>query len=77
MIKFNKKGTRLSSFPYTDLINGLTIRYVQSDHKNKEPNSDAFIFHVTDGVNESPANKFNIEILVIIILIKLFSFPMT
>lgn len=58
------KGTRLSSFPLIDLIDGLTIRYVQSDHKNKEPNIDSFIFHVSDGINESPTSKFSIDIQV-------------
>lgn len=45
-------------------MNGFVIRYVQNDHKNKEPNSDLFSFHVTDGINESPTYKFffNIEV---------------
>ncbi len=52
----------MSSFPLTDLINGQTIRYVQNDHKNKEPNTDLFIFHVSDGVNNSPTYTFSINI---------------
>jgi hypothetical protein len=45
-----------------NLIDGLTIRYVQSDHKNKEPNHDSFMFHVSDGINESPTYKLLIDI---------------
>ncbi|XP_035826399.1 extracellular matrix protein FRAS1 [Aplysia californica] len=49
------------SFPLTDLIDGH-IHYTQSDHKNKEPAWDAFLFSVTDGKNESPLQRFNISI---------------
>ena len=40
----------------------MAIRYVQNDHKNKEPNSDVFIFHVTDGINQSPNYNFLLQI---------------
>ena len=62
MYFFIFKGVRLSSFSVIDLIDGLSVRYVQSDHKNKEPNHDSFIFHVSDGINESPTNKLLIDI---------------
>lgn len=44
------------------LISGNLIRYVQNDHKNKEPTRDSFIFHATDGVNNSPTVKFEFKI---------------
>ncbi len=56
------KGNKLTSFPLSDLITGQTIRYVQNDHKNKEPKTDLFIFHVSDGVNNSPTHRFNLNI---------------
>ncbi|CAF0709362.1 unnamed protein product [Brachionus calyciflorus] len=59
------KGSRLTSFPLVDLIDGLSIRYVQNDHQNKEPTMDSFIFHVSDGTNESPTQKFTINIEII------------
>jgi len=46
----------------TDLINGQTIRYLQNDHQNKEPKTDRFIFHVSDGFNDSPTSSFQIKI---------------
>ncbi len=52
----------MSSFPLTDLINGQTIRYIQNDHKNKEPNTDYFVFHISDGINNSPTYTFSINI---------------
>ena len=58
-------GVRVSSFPLTDLINGQTIRYVQGDHKNKEPNTDSFIFHISDGVNNSPTYTFSMKIVAV------------
>ena len=51
------------SFPYTDVIDRHIV-YVQSDHKGKEPTTDAFLFYVTDGVNQSPLVRFNISISV-------------
>ncbi len=30
--------------------------------KSKEPNTDSFVFHVTDGVNQSPTYNFIINI---------------
>lgn len=52
----------MTSFPLTDLISGQAIRYVQNDHKNKEPKTDVFIFHVSDGINNSPTYRFSIDI---------------
>lgn len=53
----------VSSFPVQDLINGY-IYYIQSDHKNKEPAMDHFLFHATDGRNKSPVMTLNISIMV-------------
>ncbi|RNA35736.1 Extracellular matrix FRAS1 [Brachionus plicatilis] len=61
----SKARTKLSSFPLVDLIDGFSIRYVQSDHKNKEPTMDSFMFHVSDGINESPTHKIAINIKII------------
>lgn len=58
------KGNKLNSFSLVNLIEGQAIRYVQSDHKNKEPTTDSFIFHASDGINESPTFKFIIDIQV-------------
>jgi hypothetical protein len=59
-----KKGFKLNSFPVSDLIDAnRPIRYIQSDHKNKEPNKDSIIFHVSDGVNESPPIELIFKIL--------------
>ena len=55
-------GKKVNSFSLVELLSGLAIRYVQSDHKNKEPNSDVFIFHVTDGINQSPNYNFLLQI---------------
>jgi len=51
----------VTSFTLKDLVDGH-IHYVQSDHRNKEPTLDAFLLHVSDGVNQSPTYKFNITI---------------
>ena len=63
----------MNSFSLNELIDGQSIRYVQTDHKNKEPTIDSFMFHVSDGINESPALKFfiNIEVGFIEKLLKL------
>lgn len=53
----------VSSFPVTDLQNEY-ILYDQSDHLNKEPVHDGFIFHVRDGRNRSPSRYFNISVQV-------------
>ncbi len=59
----NNNNNKLNSFTLKDLNEGKFIRYVQSEHENKEPSSDSFIFHASDGVNESPTYKFFINIL--------------
>lgn len=53
----------VKSFPLQDLLDGH-VYYVQSDHKNKEAIQDSFLFHATDGVNNSPPQTFNISIIV-------------
>ncbi|XP_013419183.1 extracellular matrix protein FRAS1-like, partial [Lingula anatina] len=52
----------VTTFPLQDLLDG-GVYYVQTDHKNKEPVADGFLFHVTDGTNDSPSQRFNISIL--------------
>ncbi|PIK53992.1 hypothetical protein BSL78_09129, partial [Apostichopus japonicus] len=54
-------GQPIAVFSVQDLIDGH-IFYVQSDHTNLEPVEDGFLFHVTDGVNNSPPQIFNISI---------------
>lgn len=56
-------GQPIAVFSVQDLIDGH-IFYVQSDHTNLEPVEDGFLFHVTDGVNNSPPQIFNISIRV-------------
>ncbi|CAG5116316.1 unnamed protein product, partial [Candidula unifasciata] len=51
-------------FPYADVVDGR-IYYLQSDHKNKEPAQDTFLFSVNDGKNRSPVEMFNISIKLI------------
>ncbi|XP_053388167.1 extracellular matrix organizing protein FRAS1-like isoform X2 [Mercenaria mercenaria] len=51
----------VSSFPVSDLLNNYII-YVQSDNLNKEPIRDSFLFHIEDGKNRSPSQRFNITI---------------
>lgn len=67
------RDSKLNSFPLKDLKEGLFIRYVQSDHQNKEPVTDSFIFHASDGVNESPTYKFVIKIIVRFCFIQIVS----
>lgn len=56
-------GVPTTSFFVQDLLDGY-IHYSQSDHLNKEPVFDEFLFIVTDGVNKSPMHHFRINILV-------------
>lgn len=56
-------GVPVSQFFVQDLLDGF-IHYSQSDHKNKEPVTDNFLFHVTDGVNKSPMQRFGVSIVV-------------
>ncbi|XP_033644314.1 extracellular matrix protein FRAS1-like [Asterias rubens] len=51
----------ITIFRVKDLIDN-TIYYVQSVHRNIEPTQDGFLFHVSDGENESPQYRFNISI---------------
>lgn len=53
----------VASFPVSDLHNNY-ILYIQSDHLNKEPARDSFLFHIEDGKNRSPSQRFNISIQV-------------
>lgn len=56
-------GVPVTQFFVQDLLDGF-IHYSQSDHKNKEPVTDNFLFHVTDGVNKSPMQRFGVSIVV-------------
>ena len=58
-----RNGVPTTSFFVQDLLDGY-IHYSQSDHLNKEPVFDEFLFIVTDGVNKSPMQHFRINILV-------------
>ena len=54
------------SFPASDLLsNAPIVRYVQSDNEHKEPRSDSFTFHVSDGLNRSPDHTVTIQIQVL------------
>jgi hypothetical protein len=53
----------VSSFPLRDLLDGYVL-YEQNNHQNKEPAWDGFLFHVSDGTNQSPTHRVNISILV-------------
>lgn len=48
----NIQGKKISAFPLLDIKNGY-ISFVQSDHRNIEPESDGFEVFVTDGVQNS------------------------
>ena len=66
-----ERGLRQSQvhmFLLTDLYAGI-VYYEQNDYRNKEPRSDFFWFHITDGENSSPVNRFNITIIVSVDLI--------
>lgn len=53
----------VSSFTLQDIVEGY-IYYEQSDHSNKEPVADGFLFTVTDGNNTTPYYRLNITISV-------------
>ncbi|VDI42839.1 Hypothetical predicted protein [Mytilus galloprovincialis] len=57
-------GVPVTQFFVQDLLDGF-IHYSQSDHKNKEPVTDNFLFHVTDGVNKSPMQRFGVSIVLL------------
>lgn len=48
----NTEGKKISAFPLLDIKNGY-ISFVQSNHRNIEPESDGFEVFVTDGVQNS------------------------
>lgn len=54
-------GMPVSSFTINDVRNEK-INYVQSVHKNVEPQKDSFNFHCSDGINRSPDILFEIDI---------------
>ncbi|KAL5018410.1 hypothetical protein ScPMuIL_004132 [Solemya velum] len=54
----------VSTFPLQDLLDGH-VSYIQSNHRNKEPAWDGFLFHISDGTNVSPTHRFNITILAV------------
>ncbi|XP_013794564.2 extracellular matrix protein FRAS1-like [Limulus polyphemus] len=60
-LEMQAAGIPVSSFPMEDVMNRY-IRYNQIDHRNKEPTEDAFLFHVTDGLLESPISRINVSI---------------
>ncbi|XP_064121126.1 extracellular matrix organizing protein FRAS1-like isoform X1 [Macrobrachium nipponense] len=59
----SRAGTTTSvfNFPLFDVLGGK-IKYVQSQHRHQEPVEDSFLFHITDGINESPLERLNISI---------------
>ncbi|XP_048248290.1 extracellular matrix organizing protein FRAS1-like isoform X2 [Haliotis rufescens] len=57
-------GHVVKSFTVQDLVDGH-VYYSQKDHKNKEPVWDNFLFYVSDGVNVSPQQRFNISITLV------------
>ncbi|XP_012944318.1 extracellular matrix protein 3 [Aplysia californica] len=57
----SRVGKPISSFTIRD-IRSEHINYVQSLHKGIEPREDSFIFHCSDGLNQSPDVRFDIEI---------------
>ncbi|XP_066304374.1 extracellular matrix organizing protein FRAS1-like [Branchiostoma lanceolatum] len=54
-------GIPIVQFSVQDLLDGA-VHYVQNLHRNLEPVWDGFLFHVTDGTNQSPTYRFNISI---------------
>lgn len=56
--------TPLGKFPLL-VLQGGSIWYIQSQHRDQEPVQDTFLFHITDGANNSPVERFNITIKVI------------
>ncbi|XP_063885992.1 extracellular matrix organizing protein FRAS1-like isoform X2 [Scylla paramamosain] len=51
----------LARFPLSALQDG-SVWYIQSLHRDQEPDQDTFLFHVTDSKNDSPVERFNITI---------------
>lgn len=63
--KITSEGTSpMMKFAVVDLQESK-VTYIQSQHCYQEPVQDTFIFHVTDGTNESPVMRFNITIQLI------------
>ncbi|XP_067933161.1 extracellular matrix organizing protein FRAS1-like [Watersipora subatra] len=56
------RESQVQMFLLSDLYAGI-VYYDQTDHEGKEPRSDFFWFHMTDGENISPVARFNITIL--------------
>ena len=56
-----KKVATASSFPLTALLQEQ-LSYVQTDHRNMEPRTDAFRFYITDGINRSPTMELPVLI---------------
>ncbi|XP_069123568.1 extracellular matrix organizing protein FRAS1-like [Argopecten irradians] len=54
----------VTSLPLQDILDGHII-YIQTDHTQKEPIQDSFLFIVTDGTNQSPLQRINISIQLI------------
>ncbi|XP_070544831.1 extracellular matrix organizing protein FRAS1-like [Ptychodera flava] len=48
-------------FSVQDIIDNV-VQYVQNQHQNIEPVQDGFLFHVSDGTNQSPTYRMNISI---------------
>lgn len=55
------RQSQVQMFLLSDLYAGL-VYYDQDDHLRKEPRSDFFWFHVSDGVQISQVVRFNITI---------------
>uniref|UniRef100_A0A0P4WFJ8 Cadherin domain-containing protein n=1 Tax=Scylla olivacea TaxID=85551 RepID=A0A0P4WFJ8_SCYOL len=55
----------LARFPLSALQDG-SVWYIQSLHRDQEPDQDTFLFHVTDSTNDSPVERFNITIKVML-----------
>lgn len=57
------RQSQVQMFLLSDIYAGV-VYYEQNDHQNKEPRSDFFWFHMTDGENISPVARFNVTIIV-------------
>ena len=58
----HSETAKVSSFTLSELLDGATIRYVQSEHKHQEPRQDSFVVHASDGSNASPPARFELLI---------------
>lgn len=57
------RQSQVHMFLLSDLYAGI-VYYDQTDHEGTEPRSDFFWFHMSDGENISPVERFNITITV-------------